>query len=267
MSVTDEREGGSDAGGERGLEASLEHTRGLSDRRAIEEHLRSCDQCRRELRLLEATRARLRRLARPAPDAALRGPIFAALDREAPAAPTAARAPRRWLLAAAGGWAAAAALGVLYVARPGGRGREAGPGGVALPAMVDEALREYERASAGELPRAGERGELEAAFGRPIPYLEGPDLPIVSAWLTTLRGEPSAAIAYRFRDRVLVQFVVSEGLFFRHHAVRDEIARRGSYVAQVGGRAVLGRPGRGVGSLLVGELSPAQLEGLFAQAG
>lgn len=244
------------------LEAGLEHTRELRDPGAIEEHLRHCAQCRHELTLVSAVRTRLRRLPKAAPSAALEGLAFAGLGEAGGPAAGEGR-PRRWLLAAVGGWAAAATVGALFASH---RSKDQ-LSATALPPMVDEMLREYDRASSSELPKVRPPGELEAALGHPIPYLQSADLRVVSDWLMAIRGEPSAAIAYNFRSCILIQFVVSEALFFRQPVVRESVSRTGAYFAQSGARVVFGRASRGLGSLVVGEMGPAVLEGLFPHTG
>jgi hypothetical protein len=252
---------------DRALLGELSHTRSFEDASLIEAHVHGCEPCQRELGLLRAVRARLRHLPETAPESALEVRVFAALgDRARGERPAVVRSrpPRRWVLATAAGWAAAAVFAALFARRddPG----DSEDSEERLPPMVNEALREYERASANELPKPSAAAELELRFGRRIPYLLNADLEVVSAWVTTIREEPSAAIAYRFGDHVLIQFVVSEALFFRQPVVRDAIARSGAYVARAGARAVIGRARSGTGSLLVGEISPSELERLFQRS-
>ena len=248
--------------GDEALETNLEHTRSMSDERAIREHVRGCERCQREARLLGGVQRRLAKLRSSEPDPLLRARTFARLDDDDALRATPAKAgiSRRWVLAAAGGWAAAAGFGALWVAQ---RNARDATGAAALPPMVNEAVREYERARLRELPAPRATGELEGALGHPIPYLNDGDVTLVSSWLTTIRDESSAAIAYRFRERILVQFVVSESLFLRQPVVRDAVARSGVYLGQAGAQVIVGRLGRGVGSLLVGESSPEVLERLL----
>jgi hypothetical protein len=247
------------------LETNLEHTRSLSDERMIRDHLACCEQCQRELKLLGSVQRRLSSLGSSEQDPTLRGRVFARLDGESVHMnPVNPKISRRWMLAAAGGWAAAAGFGALWLAQ---RNARDATGTAALPPMVNEALREYERTRGLELPAPLTAGELENALGRPVPYLKSGEVTVVSSWLTTIREESSAAIAYRFRERILVQFVVSEALFLRQPVVREAIARSGVYLSQAGAQVVVGRVGRGVGSLLVGESSPEVLERLLPSPG
>jgi hypothetical protein len=245
------------------LLGELSHTRSLEDARLIEAHVQGCEPCQRELGLLRAVRARLRHLPGIAQESALGDRVFAALGDRA-VGERASRPSRRWVLATAAGWAAAAAFAALFAGRDDSGDSEDSE--QRLPPMVNEALREYERASVNELPKPITPAELEFRVGRRIPYIPSAELKIVSTWVTTIREEPSAAIAYRFDDRVLIQFVVSEALFFRQPVVRDAIARSGAYAARVGARAVIGRARSGTGSLLVGDISLSELDRLFPRS-
>jgi anti-sigma factor RsiW len=82
---------------------------------------------------------------------------------------------------------------------------------------------------------------------------------VIGAWTTAIRGQPAAAIAYRWRDRVVVQYVVSDSLFFHHRDVRAAVAARGLYRASDGALGVLAWPDSGSGSVLVGSLAPDEL--------
>ncbi|HEY8942974.1 MAG TPA: hypothetical protein VIM73_01880 [Polyangiaceae bacterium] len=237
----------------------------MSDEREIRDHVRCCERCQRELKLLGSVQRRLANLASSEHDPALLVRAFARLDADAlRGTPVKSEISRRWLLAAVGGWAAAAGFGALWVAQ---RKAPDATRAAALPPMVNEVLREYERARERELPAPRAADELDRALGHPIPYLKSGDVTLVSSWLTTIREESSAAIAYRYRERIVVQFVVSEALFLRQPVVRDAIARKGVYLGQAGAQGVVGRVGRGVGSLLVGESSPEVLERLLPSTG
>ncbi len=247
--------------GDEALEANLEHTRSMSDERAIREHFQGCEQCQRESRLLGAVQGKLAELRSSEQDPLLRARAFARLDGGATQdTAVKSRMPRRWLLVAGGGWAAAAGFGALWLVQ---RSEPNAIGTAALPPMVNEALREYERARGRELPAPRAPSELEGALGHPIPFLSSGDGALGGSWLTTIRDESSVAIAYRFRERILVQFVVSEALFLRQPLVREAIGRSGVYLSQAGSQVVDGRLGRGVGSVLVGESSPEILERLL----
>lgn len=74
-----------------------------------------------------------------------------------------------------------------------------------------------------------------------------------------IRGEPAAALAYRWGDLVVVQYVVSEELFFRNPVVRQAIAARRGFVTVRGPQSVIAWPESVGGTLLVGDGSPEEL--------
>ena len=126
--------------------------------------------------------------------------------------------------------------------------------------IVDAALADYRRTLAGELPgSAGDLATVRAGLAFPVRLLGAPDAHLVSAWSTTLRGEPAAALAYRWGGGVVVQYVVSERLFFRQPDVRRAVAARRVFAAVHGAQGVLAWAEPASGALLVGDASPAEL--------
>ncbi len=223
-------------------------------RAALTAHLAGCSACARELELQEQVRARLvgSAPAEPAPHALavmVRG--LARGDAPRP------RRSRVWVAGAASGWAAAACLALAWWAQP---------TSVRIhPLMVEAALRDFTRALDGELPAPQAFAELAATVGHPVPPLEHPGLQLISTWRTEIRGEPAAALAYRFRDRIVVQYVLSESLLYRQPIVRDAVQAHGTFAASDGARSVVAFAGGGAGSVLVGVISPGELARLTLQ--
>jgi hypothetical protein len=129
------------------------------------------------------------------------------------------------------------------------------------PQMVDAALVDYGGRITEELPAPLALEELEARVGFPIRPL--PHAQLISAWVTSLRGEAVAALAYRADRLLVVQYVVSSELFFRNPALRAAVDRAGHYVTEQGSTAVVCYPDERSGSLLIG---PANAEALLALA-
>jgi hypothetical protein len=77
-----------------------------------------------------------------------------------------------------------------------------------------------------------------------------------------IRGEQAAVMAYRWQDRVVVQYVVSEALFFRQPVVRDSVTAAGRFTAEDGSRSVVAWPNPGAGSLIISDLPVNELERL-----
>ena len=72
-------------------------------------------------------------------------------------------------------------------------------------------------------------------------------------------GEPAAALAYRCHDRLVVQYVIPEHVFFRPPRVREAIAASGVYAAGEGDVHTVAWPGTDNGSFLVGEFPASVL--------
>ena len=117
------------------------------------------------------------------------------------------------------------------------------------------------RRSQCDLPgRARDLSAVRAAVSFPIEPLRGPDLRLLGAWTTDVRGEPAAVLAYRLRDHLVVQYLVAEDAFFRHPAVRAAVADRHLLTAADGARALVAWPGTSTGTVLVGDVPSAWLQ-------
>lgn len=241
----------------------------------IEAHLVGCAECRRALEVHDAIRARLavERPAAPSPD--LRARIAAAIDAApapvvvaAPAPP--ARTPRQLVWLAVAGWVTALALAIALAVESGmARPRSASVRAIAAPVRQVPLLRgivdDYARVTRGDLPgRARDLSAVRAAVAFPIEPLRAPDLRLLGAWTTDLHGEPAAVLAYRLRDRLVVQYLVAEDAFFLHPAVRAAIADRHLLTAADSGRAIVAWPGTSTGTVLVGDVPSAWLQTIWS---
>lgn len=167
-----------------------------------------------------------------------------------------------------GGWLVAAVLALVLVdarfiahrSSPPSIAMAPGPPRAPLIPMVEGAVADYQAHLAGDLP--GGAGSVAAVAAR-VPFAVAPltarGAQVVGAWTTAIRGQPVAAIAYRWGDRTIVQYVVPESLFFRHSAVRTAVATQGLYATRDGALGVVASPGVGSGSVLVGDASPDEL--------
>jgi hypothetical protein len=219
-----------------------------AQRTALAAHLAGCSTCRRELALQEHVRARLARAAgaEPAPAA-----MVAMVRGLARSDVRPARRSRALIAVAASGWIVAACIALAWCGRPTLE--------VSQPPMVEAALRDFDRALESELPAPGTLVELAAGVGHPVAALAHADLRLISTWRTEIRGEQAAALAYRLGDRVIVQYVVSESLFFRQPVVRDAIQAHGVFATSHGARSVVAFAGQGAGSVVIGVLPPDEL--------
>ena len=246
----------------------------------IDAHLLGCARCRREVAVHESLRGRLAVEPPSAASPALRSRIAAALD----AIPAPAAAPRTDVLDAPDGtttataaprarapgwparlgWGLALALALLLGARQWRAQATVEVQEIAAPAasvpLLDAVLADYRRATAGDLPgRARDLAAVREAVPFPVEPLHSSALRLLAVWTTDLRGEPAAVLAYRRDDRLIVQYVVSEGAFFRDPAVRRAVAGRHLLSASDGEQGIVAWPAAASGVLLVGDVPAREL--------
>ena len=235
----------------------------------IDAHLVGCAECRNALEVHDAVRSRLaaERPAAPSPD--LRARIAAAID--AVPAPVVVAAPARranqrgivWLALA--GWVGAIVLAIALVVQSRAAGTRAIAAPVAQVPLLGAIAEDYARVSRGVLPgRARDLSAVRAAVSFPIEPLRAPDLRLLGAWTTSVRGEPAAVLAYRLRDHLVVQYLVAEDAFFHHPAVRAAVADRHLLTASDGARALVAWPGTSTGTVLVGEVPSEWLQTIWS---
>jgi len=250
------------------------------DTARVEAHLLGCIRCRRDAALQRLLRERLAERPIARAPLALREHLAAAIDAAAAKPPDVAgtqgnravarsnwsglfaafrsrraRAVFPWL-----GWAVAVplAVGLVFV--------DSGPRGKAEVPMVTAALADYRQVSHEELPLVYLPAELTGLIAElpfPLKLLDSPRVHLIGAWRTEIRGEPAAAIAYRSANQVVVQYIVSESLFFRQANVRAAVARGGRYIVSDGSQSVIAWPQARSGSLLIGDLPPEDLAALI----
>jgi anti-sigma factor RsiW len=126
--------------------------------------------------------------------------------------------------------------------------------------LFEAVAADYRRLGGADLP--GPARDLEAirsAVGVPIQPLTGPAVHLLGAWTTTLEGQPAAVLAYRWDDRLIVQYIVPDQLFFRHPVVRAAAATHRPVGATDGTVGIVAWPVTDAGSVLVGDGSPERL--------
>ncbi|HKH91043.1 MAG TPA: anti-sigma factor [Gemmatimonadaceae bacterium] len=241
----------------------------------IDAHLVGCGECRRSLEVHDALRSRLAVERPAAPSPALRARIASAID----AAPMPVVAPspdarndtqRRIVWLAVAGWVLALALAIV-LAMQGGMAESSVTGARAMTAPVREVpllggiVDDYARVSRGDLPgRARDLSAVRAAVSFPIEPLRAPNLRLLAAWTTDVRGEPAAVLAYRLRDHLVVQYLVAEDAFFRHPAIRSAVADRHLLTASERGRAIVAWPGATTGTIVVGDVPSEWLQTIWS---
>jgi anti-sigma factor RsiW len=247
-------------------------------RRQLDSHVAECVQCTQELRLQVALKNRLHAeevLTEPSATLTRLKEHVARLGRDASAQAfqSGPRSPGRSLLwypiVAWGGWLIAAALAAVWVAGPRrpasqGMGMSMGPlAPVAVDSVpepvADAALHDFRRVSQAALPQGPELAAVQSQVPFSIPALKASHMRLIGAWTATIDNVPTAVLAYRCHDRLVVQYIVPEHVFFRPPRVRQAIAASGLYAAAEGKIHAVGWPGTDNGSFLVGEFTAAEL--------
>lgn len=237
------------------IDAYLDGELDREDASRVEDHLLSCARCRRSFGIHRAVRSALgeQGATAVAPES-LRARIVEqiAADRS----PQERRGGRRWLQSWSG-WIAATLVGLTWMLTGHGFSyRRLVPAPMARSAIAD-----FSQHQTGPLPHAN-LVSLETGFSFPVAPLPALRGQLVAEWRTEIQGQPAAALAYRLPAGIVVEYVVSRGLFFRQPEVRRAVARRGRYVAQVRAVTVVGWPEHRAGVLLVGRVKRSLLESL-----
>jgi Putative zinc-finger len=225
--------------------------------RLVQEHLRTCARCRRELALQQELaralswepggrpsddlRRRIEQIGQPRP---LREPF---------------RWNTRWMAAAAAALVAiGASVGTLLRERRGSLDRP-----VAQIPMFRDAIADCHRAMARNFPRKADLQAVGEGLQFPIPTLDQPDAELFSTWKTTLAGSPAAGLAYHWRGIVVVQYVVPTELIRRPPEVRQALRGSGFFAASEQGQGILAFLAHGSGTLLVANAPPEELKRLM----
>lgn len=129
--------------------------------------------------------------------------------------------------------------------------------------LLRDVLADYRRVVAGDLPgRARDLDAVRSAVAFPIEPLGGSAVRLLAAWTTDLGGEPAVVLAYRWDDRILLQYVVSEERFFQHPALRQAVADGGLLAARDGAQGIVAWPTASAGTLLIADLPPERLRAI-----
>ncbi|MEO7361115.1 MAG: hypothetical protein ABI120_12360, partial [Gemmatimonadaceae bacterium] len=125
--------------------------------------------------------------------------------------------------------------------------------------LFTSVLDDYRRVAAGPLPgRARDLAAVRAALPFTFNVLSNPSLRLLAAWATSLAGEPAAVLAYRWNDRVVLQYFVTDELVFQSPGVRASLAQRRAVSMSSGGQSMLLWAEPEYGTVLVGDLTPRE---------
>jgi anti-sigma factor RsiW len=238
----------------------------------IDAHLVGCARCRRDLAVHQGVRRRLGSEPPVAATPALRERIAAAVAATPVATPpSAGRYPlsaRRRAAAIAVGVAvlsAAVWFGAPRAERPASPTLGQLASSPASVPLIRGVLADYRRVVASDLPgRARDLEVVRGAMPFPVEPLHATGVRLLAAWTTELDGEPAAVLAYRWDDRIVLQYLVPETRFFQHRDVRQAVSGGRLLVTSDEAQGVVAWPTESAGALLVGDLAPERLARLAA---
>lgn len=234
----------------------------------IDAHLLGCVRCRREVELHSVMHTRLSREPIVPASTAFRDRIIEELARGRTPAQGDETPTRAWWQSARVRMGAALAIVAVAMALGVARLRAVASPGSARAAMIDATtvplfvavLDDYRRVMSSDLPgRARDLDAVRAAVPFPVQPLHDGATSLLAAWSTDLHGEPSAVLAYRWHDRLVLEYLVAEPVFFRHPAVRAPIAAGKMITAKSGAQGVLSWAAPQSGAILVGDVAPEEM--------
>lgn len=226
----------------------------------VEAHLLGCDRCRREVRIQQTLADRVATLATDPVSPALLSRVRAATQAmpapaASPVAPT-RLSPRTMWAAAVGLLVIALAASQLWPRLQSASGATAPVVLATEPEVVRAVATDFRRTSGRDLPgRARDLEAVRAAVAFPVRPLLRDDLRLVGAWTTELDGELAAVLAYRWHDRVIMQYALSDAALFRAADIRRAFGAGQPIAAQDGDVGVIGWTEAQGGAFLVGDVT------------
>lgn len=239
----------------------------------IDAHLVGCVRCRRELAIHQALRRRLGVEPPVAAPPELRERIRAAIaatpvpvETPAPLAVPVWRAHWRAMVLVVVFVAAGVLGGASLVMR---RVTQVPAAVLSAPAasvpLLRDVLQDYRRVVAGDLPgRARDLDVVRGAVPFPIQPLRAPGVRLLASWTTEIAGDPAVVLAYRWDDRIVLQYVVPEERFFQNPELRRAVAGGHLLEATDGAQGITAWPTDSAGTVLVGDVPAARLRPLAA---
>lgn len=242
----------------------------------IDAHLLGCARCRREVQMHAAVRERLSHEPAILASAALRARIMLQLAASSPGVATTTNTVRSdvaWWRSSRAQFAAASALvlssalfGIERLRTPlAPRTAPIATVSAATVPLFTQVLDDYRRVTSGDLPgRARDLDAVRAAVPFPVQPMQGPAVRLLAAWNTDLVGEPAAVLAYRWGDRLVLEYLIAEPTFFRHPGMRAPLAAGRMIAASSGGQGLVAWAAPESGAVLVGDVAPSELAALRA---
>lgn len=258
----------------------------------VDAHLLGCERCRREVSMQQAIaqslQSRFGGTAVPAMPDGLRARVLALTTtmpepgRDAGSAAAAVRAAegRRaftWRHGlAVGALVLVTTVGAVTVVAPRVRASRAAGSVVVAPVPValssnatvlDRIADDFRRIATRELPgRARDLDAVRSAVHFPVQPLVRDDAQLVAAWTVDLDGELVAVMAYRWHDRLLLQYRCSDAVLFRSAEVRAAFADGRAAVGQRGAAGMVAWSAPEGGSVVVASVPWQELLALQSTA-
>lgn len=214
---------------------------------SLQAHLDGCARCTRALTL----HRQLRRHLGAEPPGVSDG-LETRIRRALAGVPGSGRRDRDW--SRWGGWTVAAGIALAWIltVHP--------PGATTRPApMVRSAIADFQQHIGAPFPQT-DLVSLQSMVPFPVAPLPALKPNLIAAWHARIRGQTVGALAYRVQDRIVVEYIVSQSLFFRQATVREAIAREGHYLVHDRGLNVVAWPAPRAGVLLIGAIDRHTLE-------
>ena len=229
----------------------------------VEQHLRDCGRCQRELALQQGLASALAHAPPEIASANLRRRIEQ-IGLPAPRRQVFRRI--RWAAPLAG---AAAAIAILVAAAsvsiergPATSAGEARNPVAGIPLLRD-AVADCRRAMSRNFPRRADVAGVANGLGFPVRALERLDVQLFSTWQTTLAGSPAAGLAYRWRGIVVVQYAVAPEIVRQQPDMGGALRAGGSYSAFDREQGIVAFLADGAGTLLLADAPPEELSELI----
>lgn len=219
----------------------------------LEAHLAGCDTCRAELARQRSLSMRLQQVAALRMSAQLHRRLDTMIEDTPPPLAQPARKPRRPVtlsrfmpqarhfsvggIIGTTGWALALCL-IVFMLLPGTGTPKPIP-------MMGDVMQEYQSLPSERLTPQNVRPESDLPA-----RLAGCKL--VASWKTRVGGEPAEAFALQRGEHLIIEYRITENVFYRNPDVRQAIADFGDYRIRENALEVLALPLKGAGLLVVG---------------
>jgi hypothetical protein len=133
--------------------------------------------------------------------------------------------------------------------------------------LLHDVLQDYRRVVAGDLPgRARDLDAVRGAAPFPVVPIHAANMRLLAAWTTAIAGDPAVVLAYRWDDRIVLQYLVPEERFFQSSELRRAVAGGRVLQATDGAQSIAAWPTDSAGTVLVGDVPAARLQPLAAAA-